>query len=113
MKSPRQDNEFSKRFNDALKYNELDTLSLSQLGIVFSVSRTTITRWRNKNILPSLRRTLMMKEFLHVDFEWLLLGRDSQSGLYVSLDEKLLLDRYRCLDFIGKNMLLRKLENLN
>ena len=62
-------NIFCERFKELRKENKLSTI---ELGKILGVSNSTITRWENGNILPSIEHLYNMAKYFKVTADYLI-----------------------------------------
>lgn len=107
-KKPKRHNAgFSKRFNGALRINNLSEKPLGELALIFDVARATVQKWRKKDVFPSNYMTEIICKELDVSFEWLLTGKGTpkHASMYNS-SERILIDMFRNLSADGQQKLI-------
>lgn len=82
--------------------------SLERLGVAVGAHRTTIARWeRPGSDLPSPIVIFELADFLEVGVRWLLgLTEDQGRPVYLTLDERILIQEYRHLPPHGREVLI-------
>lgn len=60
---------FCERFKELRKEKNLSTIAL---GKILNVSNSTITRWENENIIPSIEHLFNIAKFFEVSADYLI-----------------------------------------
>lgn len=111
-----------KTFCTRLKILRLEkNLTLEQLGLIFNVTKQTISRWETGDRLPSIEIVYMLSEYFNVTTDYLL-GKSDYKETYETKSDNVqlnltgkeleLLEEFRTLDKYEQNIIKGKISEI-
>lgn len=96
-------------------------LTLEQLGLIFNVTKQTISRWETGDRIPSIEIVYMLSEYFNVTNDYLLGKSDYRTSHDIKSDNKqlnltdnelVLIEDFRTLDKYEQNVIKCKIAEI-